>query len=138
MKKQLLIILCVLALFKTEAQTSVLKITDSILNTGNYQLALATLKKIENPASSILERIASVYQKVGNHSEAIAFYKKAYKMNPSDKVKERLGVSYQFMGNVTKTIDLYTEVLEANPNNLLLKYTLAKLSYGRTKSEKIH
>jgi len=136
MKKQLLIILCVLALVKTEAQTSVLKIADSILNTGDYQLALVTLKKIENPSSPILEKIASVYQKVGNHSEAIAFYKKAYELNPSDKIKERLGVSYQFRGNVPKTIALYTEVLEANPNNLLLKYTLAKLYMGERKVRK--
>ncbi len=136
MKKQLLSVICVLALFKIEAQNPMLKIADSILNTGDYQLALIKLQEVENPSSSILERIASTYQKVGNHSKAISYYNKAYTLNPSDKIKERLGVSYQFMGNVPKTIALYQEVLEENPNNLLLKYTLAKLYMGERQVKK--
>jgi len=133
MKKQFLLLICIFTLLKTTAQIPVSKIADSILSTGNYQLALQQLKTIEKPSSSILEKIASIYQKVGNHSEAIAFYHQAYEIKPSDKIKERLGVSYQFMGNVPRTITLYQEVLKANPNNLLLKYTLAKLYMGERK-----
>ncbi len=133
MKKQFLFCICALTLFKVEAQSSILKVADSIMNTGDYQLTLKTLKGVKDPSSIVLEKIASVYQKVGNHSEAIAFYNKAYKSKPSDRIKERLGVSYQFMGNVSKTIALYQEVLEANPNNLVLKYTLAKLYMSERK-----
>ncbi len=136
MKKLIPIMICALASVSMYAQTPVLKVADSILGTGDYQQALKILKGVKNPSSSILEKIGSVYQKVGNHSEAIAFYNRAYATNPSDKTKERLGVSHQFMGNVPKTITLYKEILEANPNNSILKYTLAKLYMGERKVKK--
>ncbi|MCF6347970.1 MAG: tetratricopeptide repeat protein [Flavobacteriaceae bacterium] len=136
MKKNLLFIMILLLTFKTEAQTSVLKATDSILETGNYQTALAELEKINEPSSEILEKIASIYQKVGNNSKAIEYYDKAFVIKPTDKIKEQLGKSYQSIGNPDKTIELYNEVLQTNPNNLLLKYNLAKLYMSEKKVKK--
>ncbi len=136
MKKNLLFILLLLLTFKTEAQNLVLKTVDSILETGNYQTALAELEKINEPSSEMLEKIASIYQKVGNNSKAIEYYDKAFVIKPTDKIKEQLGKSYQSIGNPDKTIELYNEVLQTNPNNLLLKYNLAKLYMSERKVKK--
>jgi len=136
MKKNFLIISFLLLIFKTEAQTSVLNIVDSIMQTGDYQLALAELQSVKKPPFEVLEKIASIHQKVSNHSKAIEFYQKAFVMKPSDKVKEQLGKSYQLIGNADKAIELFNEVLEKNPNNLLLKYALAKLYISERKVKK--
>jgi len=133
MKKNLLFIILVLVSFNFEAQTSVLNVVDSILQTGNYQAALIQLKKVDNPSFEIHEKIASIYQKIGNNSKAIEFYDKAFVLNPTDKIKEQLGKSYQFLGNSDKAIEIYTEVLQTNPDNLLLKYNLAKLYMSERK-----
>lgn len=133
MKKNFLIIALLLIFFNSEAQSSVLRVSDSISNTGNYQKALKTLLDVENPDAQILKKIADTYQKVGNHSQAIAFYNKAYTITPSEKVQEAIGKSYQFLGNADKAIEMYTIVLTISPDNLLLKYTLAKLYMGEHK-----
>ena len=136
MRKSLLLTILLLITFKTEAQTSVLNIVDSILQTGNYQAALIQLKKVDNPPFEIYEKIASIYQKTGNNSKAIEFYDKAFVLNPTDKIKEQLGKSYQFLGNSDKAIEVYTEVLQTNPDNLLLIYNLAKLYMSERKVNK--
>jgi len=131
--KNLLFIILILVSFNFEAQTSVLNVVDSILQTGNYQAALFELKKVDNPSFEIHEKIASIYQKTGNNSKAIEFYDKIFKLNPSNKIKEQLGKSYQFLGNSDKAIEIYTEVLQTNPDNLLLTYNLAKLYMSERK-----
>ena len=136
MKKHLIFIGLLLIIFKTEAQTSVLNIADSILQTGNYQLALAELENVKEPSFEILEKMASIYQKTGNNTKAIEFYSKTFQLQPSDKVKEQLGKSYQFSGNSDQAIKIYNEVLQTNPDNLLLIYNLAKLYMSEKKVKK--
>ena len=106
------------------------------MQTGNYKLALIALEKDKNPNTEELEKIAGIYHKVSNHSKAIEYYKKIYVLQPSDKIKEQIGRSYQFSGNADKAIELYNEILKENPNNLLLKYTLAKLYISERKIER--
>ena len=136
MKQHLLVILILLLTLKTEAQPSVLSVADSISTTGNYQKTLKMLLAIENPDVPILNKIAETYQKVGNQSQAIAYYTKVYTMKPSDKVQEKIGKSYQFLGNTDKAIEIYEAVLSTSPDNLLLKYTLAKLYMSEQKVKK--
>ncbi len=136
MKKNLFIIIFLCILFKTEAQPSVLRVSDSISNTGNYQKALQQLLSVEKEDFRVFRQIADIYQKVGNHSKAIEFYTKAYEMKPSTKIQEKIGRSYQFLGNSDKAIEIYEAILIANPNNLLLKYTLAKLYMNESKVKK--
>jgi tetratricopeptide (TPR) repeat protein len=133
MKKEFLILALLFALFKAEAQSAVLKVSDSISTTGNYQKVLNKLLNTKEPSAQILKKIADTYQKVGNHSQAIAFYTKAYTRKPSDKVQQAIGKSYQLVGNPDKAIEMYTTVLITSPNNLLLKYTLAKLYMSERK-----
>lgn len=127
MLKRLVLILLVLFVFKTEAQSSVLKIADSLLQTGDYKTALEKLTVQKKPSFAVLKKTASIYQKIGSYAKAIQFYDKAYAIKASDKVKEETGRCYQALGNTEKAITLYKEVLKENPKNLLLKYQLAKL-----------
>lgn len=136
MKKNLLFFILLLLIFKIEAQTSILKVADSILETGNYQAALTELERAKEPSFEMLEKIANIYQKAGNNSKAIEYYDKAFVIKPTDKIKEQLGKSYQSTGNPDKAIQLYNEVLQTNPDNLLLKYNLAKLYMSEKKVEK--
>lgn len=136
MIKKLIIFFLLLAYIKTEAQPSVLAFADSLMQRGNYKLALEKLQQSKKPSLDQLEKIASIYQKVSNYSKAIEFYEKAYALEPSDKLKEQIGRSHQLTGNADKAIELYQEVLKANPENLLLKYALAKLYISERKVKK--
>jgi len=135
MKKKIIIIL-VLLTFKAEAQSSVLKIADSIFQTGDYQLALQQLENSKEQSIIVFERMANIYQKVGNYNKAIQFFEKASQLKPSDRNKEQLGRSYQSSGNVDKAIAIYNEVLKSSTNNTLLQFQLAKLYLSEGKIKK--
>ncbi|MBJ2174844.1 tetratricopeptide repeat protein [Aureibaculum sp. A20] len=135
MHKKLVVLLFILFISKTDAQTSVLAIADNYLEKGNYQLALEQLKTDKNPTIEVLNKIADIYQKTGNYANAINYYNKIYSLNPSDKVKEQLGKCYQYTGNSKKAMQLQSEVLNDNPDNLLLQYHLAKLYAANRKTK---
>lgn len=122
-----------LSTFKTDAQSSVLDVAEASLEQGNYQSALKTLLNEEKKTVEVLLKIAEIYKKTGNYTNAIKFYNIVYALKPSDKVKEQLGKCYQYAGNSKKAIALQSEVLKANPDNLLLQYNLAKL-YAATRN----
>ncbi|MCF6297276.1 MAG: tetratricopeptide repeat protein [Flavobacteriaceae bacterium] len=114
-------------IFKTEAQTLVLSVVDSLLQVDNYQLALKKLKEKKPQTFKILVKQGDIYQKTGNYSNAINFYKKALKKEKSYSIKQALGKSYLLQGNANQAITIYEEVLKKDSLNLLLKYELAKL-----------
>ena len=128
MKKTSLTLFIILFLiFKTEAQTSVLSVADSLMQTGNYQLALKKLEK-ENPQTfEVLVKQGEIYQKTGSYSKAIVRYNSALAKKESIRVKQALGKSYLLSGNANQAITIYEEVLKKDSLNLLLKYDLAKL-----------
>jgi len=136
MSKTILLLLFMIFISKTDAQTSVLNIADKYLEKGNYQFALKQLKAEKNPSVEVLYKIATIYQKTGNYANAIKYYSEAYVIKPSDKVKEQLGKCYQSAGNAKKAIIFQSEVLKANPDNLLLQYNLAKLYAANRKTAK--
>ncbi|MET2985986.1 tetratricopeptide repeat protein [Aureibaculum conchae] len=136
MRKKLVLLLFIICIAKTDAQTSVLVIADEYLEKGDYQVALQKLKAEENPTAEVLQKIADIYRKTGNYANAIDYYNKVYNLKPSDKIKEQLGKCYQYTGNTVKAIKLQSEVLKANPDNLLLQYNLAKLYAANRKTAK--
>ncbi len=136
MKKKITIIILFITVFKTEAQTSVLKTADSLLSKGNYQSALVKLKTVQKPSHRVLTKIAGIYHGIGDYTNAIVFYKQVYNLLPSNIIKEKLGRSYQASGNSTKAIELYEEVLKVKLENGLLKYELAKLYLNHQKVKK--
>lgn len=112
---------------KTEAQTSVLPVSDGLIQTGKYQLALIELRSAQPQTFDILVKQGKIYQKTSNYSKAIIFYQLALEKRYSNKVYQSLGNSYLLQGNANKAIDIYEKVLEKDSLNLFLKYDLAKL-----------
>ena len=77
MKKIFTIVLLVLIVLKTEAQSSVFTVVDSLLTYGNYQKALEILENTEPKTFSIFEKTGSIYQTIGNDTKALENLKKA-------------------------------------------------------------
>lgn len=128
MKKNTISLFIILFLiFKTEAQTSVLSVADSLMQNGNYIEALKRLNNTKPQTFEILVKQGNIYQNIGNHSNAVKKYHSALAKKKSNRVKQALGKSYLLQGNVNRAITIYEEVLTKDSLNLLLKYNLAKL-----------
>ncbi len=134
MKTKFLII-SLLIISKTVAQTTVFNRADSLMQAGDYQRAIQLLEG-EQPTYKLLKKIAENYQQASNYSKAISYYQKAYGLYPSDKLKAAIGNCYEALGNIEEAMKLYEEVLQMHPENLLLKYQLAKLYISNFKVEK--
>lgn len=96
MNKTLFIIL-VLLCFKTEAQTSVLNVADSLYANGNYSKAIE-MYKTSNKLHDVNDKIAKAYVALGNYDEAISHYEKSISYNPNNPL-----VKYQYAKLLAKT-----------------------------------
>jgi len=109
MKK--LIILSLIFAFKTEAQTSVLQLADSLYLRGNYTKAIEAYKS-HDKQEEVYQKIAKAYIALGNYDEALLNYESSLKDNPKNdlvlfdygklltrvkKHKEALDVFYQLI-----------------------------------------
>ena len=131
MKKRILIIVLVIGFIKAEAQTSVFKSIDSLVNIGRYQKALVKLKKMPSNFESN-KRIATIYASIDNYKLASRYYEKALLLKDDYGVNVKLGKSYQKEKKLGKAILIFEEVLKKDQENLLIKYQLGKL-YLQTK-----
>lgn len=75
-------ILFLLILFKTEAQTSVLNMADSLYVNGNYSKAIEHYKAYNNQ-SEVFVKIAKAYIAIGNYDDALLNYEASIKTNPN-------------------------------------------------------
>uniref|UniRef100_UPI004047F824 tetratricopeptide repeat protein n=1 Tax=Mariniflexile sp. TaxID=1979402 RepID=UPI004047F824 len=73
----------VFILNKTEAQTSVLIIADSLYANGNYSKAITQYKLFQNQAD-VYDKIARSYVAIGNFDEALKNYKASIEVKPHD------------------------------------------------------
>lgn len=112
-------ILFLLILFKTEAQTSVLNIADSLYVNGNYSKAIVQYK-VYNNQSQVFGKIAKAYLAIGNYDEALVNYEASIKTNPNNAlVKYEYGKllantkKYEKASNVFKDL-VFTD--DKNPN----------------------
>jgi len=78
-----ILILLITVIFKTEAQTSVLNIADSLFIYGKYSKAIAQYKAYNNP-SRVYHKIAKAYIAIGNYDEALINYEKGVEANPEN------------------------------------------------------
>ena len=115
------IIILILVSIKTEAQTSVLNVADSLYDTGNYSKAIERYKTYDNP-SLVFEKIAKSYMALGNYDEALSNYSKALEAHPK---KVLLKFDYaKVLYNMKKYKEsslLFGQLVEAdgkNPNYL--------------------
>jgi len=70
-------------MFKTEAQTSVLGVADSLFATGNYSKSIEHYIAYDKP-SEVYEQIAKSYVALGNYGAALQYYDKALEANPGN------------------------------------------------------
>ena len=80
--RNILIALLVLITFKTEAQTSVLTVSDSLMANGNFSKAIALLEN-SNTENSVY-RLARAYNAIGNYDKSILSFKKAIESTPEN------------------------------------------------------
>lgn len=78
-----LALLFLLIVFKTEAQTSVLNLADSLFAHGNYSKAIVQYKLYDNPPK-VYQKIAKAYIAIGNYDEGLTYYQKAVETNPEN------------------------------------------------------
>lgn len=72
-------IFLLIVLFKTEAQSSVLNVSDSLMANGNFSKAIILLENSNTENTSY--RLAKAYNAIGNYDKAIISYKKAIENN---------------------------------------------------------
>jgi len=127
MKKILIPLLFLVAVLKTEAQSSVFTVVDSLLIKGNYQKALILLEETKDKNPLVLEKTADIYQTIGNYNKAISFYSKALEIEPKSQLKIKLANVFSIIGYKDKAIDLYEDVFKKDSSNLLVAHNLGKL-----------
>jgi len=140
MKKIIVTLLLILLALKTEAQSSVFSVADSLLLKGDYQKALVLLENGSPKTPQIFDKIATIYQTVGNYNKAIDYYKKALKIENNENIKVKLSSAYNSAGLSSKAISIYEEIIEKDTSNLLVANSLGKLYLAKnkvTKAEKL-
>src|SRR5690606_38938839 len=78
-----IILLIGLTFFKTEAQTSVLKLADSLYANGYYSKAIAQYE-VYNKPSEVYEKIAKASIAIGNYNQALLNYQESIKAHPNN------------------------------------------------------
>jgi tetratricopeptide (TPR) repeat protein len=136
MKKIFVIILLISLALKTEAQSSGFSVVDSLLLKGNYQTALVLLEKENIKTAEVLDKIAGIYQTIGDYTKAIECYNKALEIEESEALKVKLGLVYNSAVLTTKSITIYEEIIKKDTSNLLVANSLGKLYLAKNKPEK--
>lgn len=140
MKRILTILLFLIVVLKTEAQSSVFKVVDSLLLKGNYQNAFVILNE-QPPSIKIYDKTASIYQTIGDYNNAIKYYKKALEIQEKESVKVKLGNVYNAAGLTNKAVSIFENIIEKDSSNLLVLNNLGKLYLAKNKpksAEKIY
>lgn len=135
MKKILLILTLLISVLKTEAQSSVFSIVDSLLLKGNYQKALLILDEAPKTVL-VLDKIGAIYQTTGNYNKAISYYLEALEIEPNESIKVKLGDSYNSAGLNNNALSIFEEIIEQDSLNLIVANSLAKLYVSKKQPKK--
>ncbi len=122
--KKLILISIVFISFKTEAQTSVLSVADSLYTMGNYTKAIETYK--QHPVKEeVFESIAKAYVALGNYDEALLYYDRALN---GDKENTLLKYDYAKLLSRMKQYDkaaaFFSELIDKDYKNPNFHYEL--------------
>ena len=107
-----ILIICLLILFKTEAQTLVLNMADSLYVNGNYSKAIAQYKKYNNQPE-VYSKVAKAYIGIGNYDLALQHYKLSVEAYPNDALTK---FEYARLLSQNKKFDLASKAF----NDLIL------------------
>jgi len=127
MKKILTILLFLIAVLKTEAQSSIFNMVDDLVLAGNYKKALVLLNEEQPKTLKIYDKTANIYQTVGNFNKAIEYYLKALDLNNNHNTKVKLGNAYNAAGLTNKAVVIFEEIIQKDTTNLLVANSLGKL-----------
>ena len=117
--RSLFVLLCVLTIFNSEAQTSVLNQADSLYSNGNYSKAIEAYKTHINQ-DEVSAKIARSYVAIGNYDSALEFYKLAAEVDPKNGL-----ILYEYARLLSKTknfeasIEVFNKLMNIdyrNPN----------------------
>lgn len=117
------------------------KNTGALLNCGNIYLAkneldnareyFSTAYDIDSTNYLLNKKIASLYNKAGNHPVALRFAEKCHAQDAGDiDVLRLLGVSNLFVGNLRQAIDFFSEVIDKEDKYPDLWYYRAMAYFG--------
>ncbi len=121
-------------IFKVEAQTSTLKIADSLYVTGNYTQAINYYAK-EGSKQSILQ-IARAYNRIGNYDKSILEYERIITKDASLEIaKYELGKLYFKLKQFSKAELLFTDLTQKNSKNPEYYYYSGEILYKLDKKE---
>lgn len=109
---------------------------DSLLVKGNYQAALSILENDPQKTVEKYDRVASIYQSIGNYSKAIEYYKKTLEITDVLIIKTKLANVYNLAGLPRKAIELYENIVKQDSTNLLAANSLGKLYLSNSKINK--
>ena len=112
-------LLFAITMFKTEAQSSVLTIADSLYLNGNYSQAITAYKSYENQ-DEVFDKMAKSYLAIGNYDAALHYYKLNIEVHPEDALSK-----YEYAKLLSKTkqfeasIEVFNDLMNIdyrNPN----------------------
>lgn len=135
MKKIFIVSIVLFTVLKTEAQTSVFSVVDSLLLKGNYQKALGLLEN-EPKNTQVFDKMADIFQDIGNYTKANEFYTKALEDDDNNIIKTKLAKVLNAQGLTDKAITLYETILQKDSTNLLVANNLGKLYLGVNQPKK--
>jgi len=134
LRTPLYIVVFVLLYFKAEAQSSALKIADSLYTTGNYIAAINYYSKDDSYKSML--QIARAYNKIGNYDKSIVEYKNIIiKDTTLEIAKYELGKIYFKLKRFTKAEELFIHITKNNNKNPEYYYYLGQVQYKLDKKE---
>ena len=136
MKKIFIVISLLFTILKTEAQSSVFVVVDSLLAKGNYQKALTLLENTEPKTFLIFEKSASIYQSIGSDTKALACLNKALEFGTNESIKVKLAQLFVSTGFTSKAVEIYESLIEKDTSNLLVANSLGKLYLSLNQAEK--
>ncbi|MGV8946650.1 MAG: tetratricopeptide repeat protein [Lutibacter sp.] len=136
MKKIFIVISLLFTILKTEAQSSVFVVVDSLLEEGNYQKALTLLENTVPKTFLIFEKSASIYQSVGSNTKALECLNKALEIDSNELIKVKLAQLFASTGFATKAVEMYESLIEKDTSNLLIANSLGKLYLSLHQAEK--
>ncbi|KUO66677.1 MAG: hypothetical protein APF83_04590 [Lutibacter sp. BRH_c52] len=136
MKKIFIVISLLFTILKTEAQSSVFVVVDSLLAEGSYQKALTLLENTVPKTFLIFEKSAGIYQSIGSDTKALACLNKALEFGANESIKVKLAQLFVSTGFTSKAVETYESLIEKDTSNLLVANSLGKLYLSLNQSEK--
>tara|TARA_R110002049_G_scaffold234671_3_gene407944 strand:+ start:2213 stop:3367 length:1155 start_codon:yes stop_codon:yes gene_type:complete len=114
--KLYLVLIVVLIVAKTGAQSSVLNLADSLYASGNYTAAINKYAKLGTTNASL--QIARAYNAIGNYDKAIVEYKNVLvKKNTSELPRFELGKLLSKVNKDSLALSEFMALIENNPKN---------------------